>query len=254
MFATPLRLLLFVPTLLYRFSLKASALTYAPLFFAIEGPVVVADDPKRTCEYEQSGLTPRLQRGWAFLTLVFLIVKFLAKTLMTTGHAVEVSNRAVQATNQVGQATNQTLLAIVQIVQDTNPVVTITVPLLDKLPSQNSPRFIYPWEIASAMVILLTFMTYGLTKQTLWKHRDDLNYSFDTVSRVVRGSARIRTRRRFRHADTQSRFGRTLRSLKWYGTPSRWLLEGTIGSWMPGLGKKANKVSLCATPSLWRNT
>lgn len=149
--STPLRALLFTPTLLYRISLKASALTYAPLFFVAEGAVDPYADPKLAFEEEQYAVWPAIRRWLASIIGFFLLSKLLFKTIWTS--------------------------------------VAAKSPVPDLL----NPAYIYPWEVASGIVIFLTFAIWLLTRNALWRFRASEGQSLESVGHMVRACQRLRS-------------------------------------------------------------
>jgi len=154
--ATPLRVILFLPALAYRFSLKASALTYAPLLFVVEGSVVQYDDPIFEFQKEQEAVLPATRRWAANLLGAFLLAKIAFRTALTTG------STAIER-------------------------------YFPRLPWQLDPKWIYPWEIASGLVVFLTFLIWLLTRDTLWRSKQGTLRSLWKVARVVRSCQSLRS-------------------------------------------------------------
>jgi hypothetical protein len=154
---TPMRGLLFLPALAYRLSLKASALTYAPLLFVVEGSVVPSDDPKHLFEEEQFAVFPCIRRWLAQIIGAILLLKFLLITVWTTGMAAYQQRLATY------------------------------------FPHQLNVKYIYPWEIAETVVVVVTFVLWIVTKNALWKLKNGQPVSLGTSSRLVVGGQRLRT-------------------------------------------------------------
>lgn len=153
--ATPLRAILFLPTLAYRFSLKASALTYAPLFFVIEGPFDPYKEPKKVFEQIQQDAWPAVQRAVAKFLAFILVLKILAATAWPSLVAQLPPGLKVWAAGW-------------------------------KLPLDLT-------HLASAIVLLSTFAVWYLTRRALWRVKEKSLTSLTRIARVVRTLERLRS-------------------------------------------------------------
>ena len=153
--STPLRGVLFLPALAYRFSLKASALTYAPLFFVIEGPFDPYKEPKKVFEQIQQDALPAVQRAVAKFLAFILILKIVAATAWPS------------------------------FVTHLPPELKVWVTGW-KLPLDLS-------HIASAIVLLSTFAVWYLTRRALWRVKEKSLTSLTRIAQVVRTLERLRT-------------------------------------------------------------
>lgn len=153
--STPLRLVLFLPGLMYRFSLKASALTYTPLFFVGEAPFAKFTDVRLAFMKEQEAPWPAVQRFLAKLSAFMLLVSALAATLWST-----MANHLPA------------------------PIAAILKPWF---------LFLYPSHLATASTILLTFGIWFMTKNTLWQEKQGRPVSFESPGKWVLTMQRLRS-------------------------------------------------------------
>lgn len=128
---TPLRLVFFLPVIFYRFVLKSTILVNAPLFWVADAPFDSHRDPRRSILTYLEHPHAVLARQFSILACAWFLIKVLVGTVW-------------------------------------NSLRPYLRELLSMLGLPTRDLFLYPWEVASAASVVLTFLIWYVASRTKW--------------------------------------------------------------------------------------